>query len=580
MTSLVGVEKGWRWLGVTALIFTLFLASLFMTAVDVYAQRLPRNETLYKAGLQWGPPSSFNPFGANVAWPINNELLIYETLFAYNLLTGELDPVLARSYEWVDDATLVVTLHDGTRWQDGAPLTASDVAYTVSLGDKYSVNFSPIWDHLTGVHVLDDRRVQFTLSENAHKGMVLNYLTTIRIVPEHIWVEIEAQEGGITQFANLNPVGSGPYRLLRFSPEQIVVERDDNYWGKGVYGTPAPRFIVHPIFRSNDAGNLALERAQVDLSQQFVPEVWKMWEDRGLPVSTWFDEAPYFIPASIPTLFINVHKGALANPLVRRALAYAIDYERIAETAMSRYSPPARSSMIIPVGVPEQAYFSEELVEEYGWRYDPAEAVRILEEELGATKGPDGIYVLPDGTRLGPFTVQCPFGWTDWMTALEIVAESARAVGIDVRTEFPEQPVWNDRLQTGNFDMILNTPAGGYTPAHPWLRFRDVLDIRGVPEMGSIAFRNWNRYENPRVAELLDQAAVATDEAELARIYQELDKIFMQDVPAIPLMYRPWEFFTYNETYWTNFPSADNPYTSPLHNHTGVRVYFNVRPAQ
>jgi len=54
----------------------------------------------------------------------------------------------------------------------------------------------------------------------------------------------------------------------------------------------------------------------------------------------------------------------------------------------------------------------------------------------------------------------------------------------------------------------------------------------------------------------------------------------MQDVPAIPLMYRPWEFFTYNETYWTNFPSDDNPYTSPLHNHTGVRVYFNVRPAQ
>ena len=147
----IRMEKGLRWLALTALILALLAASLLATAVDVHAQRLPRNETLYKAGLQWGPPSSFNPFGANIAWPVGNELLIYETLFAYNLLTGELDPVLGKSLEWVDDSTLVVTLQDGTRWQDGNPLTASDVAYTISLGDKYSLNYSPIWDHLQGV---------------------------------------------------------------------------------------------------------------------------------------------------------------------------------------------------------------------------------------------------------------------------------------------------------------------------------------------------------------------------------------------------------------------------------------------
>ena len=143
--------------------------------------------------------------------------------------------------------------------------------------------------------------------------MVLNYLTTIRIVPEHIWVEIEAREGGVTQNANLDPVGSGPYRLLRFSPEQASWSATTTTWGKDIYGTPAPRYIVHPIFRSNDAGNLALERAQVDLSQQFIPEVWKMWEDRGLPIATWHKDEPYFIPASIPTLFINVHKGLLES---------------------------------------------------------------------------------------------------------------------------------------------------------------------------------------------------------------------------------------------------------------------------
>ena len=98
----------------------------------------------------------------------------------------------------------------------------------------------------------------------------------------------------------------------------------------------------------------------------------------------------------------------------------------------------------IPYGVPEQRYFNEDDVREYGWEYDPAKAVEILEKDLGAKKGADGIYVLPDGTRLGPWTAQCPYGWTDWMTSLEVVAASARAVGIDIRTEYPDAPVWTD----------------------------------------------------------------------------------------------------------------------------------------
>lgn len=544
----------------------------------VGAQPLPRNETLYKAGMQWGPPANFNPMGTNVAWPIPDDLLIYETLFAYNLLTGELDPVLAQSIAWVDELTAHITLHDGTRWHDGAPLTAEDVVYTFGLGQRYDLAFSTLWDYVAEASAVDERTVRLSLNPaNPHRAMVLTELTNIRIVPQHIWEIVEADYEHIREFANLDPVGSGPYHLLRFSAEQVVIERHDDYWGREVHGIPVPRFIVHPIFRSNDAGNLALERGQVDWSQQFVPEVWRMWE-AGLPVGTWFAEEPYYIPASIPTLFINVNRLGLDNPLVRRALAHAIDYERIAETAMSRYSPPARSSMIIPIGVPEQQFFSEAEVSEHGWRYDPDEAVRILEEELGATRGTDGVFVLPDGTRLGPFTVQCPFGWTDWMTALEVVAESARAIGIDVRTEFPEAPVWNDRLQTGNFDLILNTPAGGYTPAHPWLRFRDVMDHRGVPDIGGIAFRNWNRYRNDAVPELLDAATRTDDETELADIYRELDRIFMQDIPAIPLMYRPWQFYTFNESVWTNFPTEANPYSPPMHSHTGIQIYYRLQP--
>ncbi|MGC9063441.1 MAG: ABC transporter substrate-binding protein, partial [bacterium] len=80
---------------------------------------LPREETLYIAGMQWGPPTSFNPLAPNPAWPTNRgqHLLIYETLFVYNLLTGKLDPLIAESYNW-KGYDLTIKLRKGAKWQD------------------------------------------------------------------------------------------------------------------------------------------------------------------------------------------------------------------------------------------------------------------------------------------------------------------------------------------------------------------------------------------------------------------------------------------------------------------------------
>ena len=103
----------------------------------VHAQRIAREETLYIAGQQWGPPTSFNPIGrGSIAWPVaSNSLYVYETLYAFNLYNGELEPVLAESQEWIEnDMVLRLRLFEGTRWQDGEPLTAEDVKYTLELG--------------------------------------------------------------------------------------------------------------------------------------------------------------------------------------------------------------------------------------------------------------------------------------------------------------------------------------------------------------------------------------------------------------------------------------------------------------
>ncbi|MCL4860833.1 MAG: ABC transporter substrate-binding protein [Caldilineaceae bacterium] len=543
---------------------------------------LPRNETLYMAGFQWGPPTTFNPIAAGpITWPAGGQHPhIHETLFGFNLVTGALDPVLGKELAFTDETTAVVTMQPGARWQDGEPLTVEDVLYTFHLAERHEgLPYGTFWDYVSEVTAIDEGTLQFTLNpERLNAGMFKQFMATVRILPQHIWEEREASGEPLTLIVDDDPVGSGPYKVLNFSPERVALARDDNYWGQEIYGLPAPKYVVHPIFKSNDDGNLALQRGEVDLSQQFVPQIWKMWEELNLPVGTWFKGEPYYIPGSIPLLFVNGHKPGLDNPLVRRALAHSINYPQIAATAMSRYSIPVNSSLIIPDGG-EARFFSEELVQSYGWEYNPEKAVEILEQELGATKGRDGIYVLPDGARLGPYTVQTPYGWTDWMTAIDLVAQNATDVGIEVRTEFPDAPVVTTRMQQGDFELTLWFVAGA-GPASPWLRYRDVLDNRGVPEFGQTAFWNYGRFEHPDVPGLLDMIAASTDEAEQRALFGEIDKIFMENIPAIPLMYRPLEFYEYNESVWAGFPNEDNPVAPPTAGILGTRILSVIRPGE
>jgi peptide/nickel transport system substrate-binding protein len=543
---------------------------------EVSAQDMARNETLYIGGHQWGPPNTFNPLNPNRAWPSNQPMQhMYESLFAFNQLTGDIVPALAKDIQWPDPQTAVITLQDGTKWNDGTPLTSADVVYTYDLPKgNDGLYYSDLWDWISSAEATDERTITIKLNpDQLNTGMVKHHLSNNHILPKHVW---ETREGGdpLINVIDLQPVASGPYKVQDASNERVALVRDDNYWGATALGMPAPKYIIHPIFKDNPAANLAFSQNQLDFSQTFLPQIWQLWEDKKQPVGTWFKDEPYHLPGSIPLLFINVQKKPLDDPRIRRALAYSINYDQIAATAMSRYSVSAKSSLVIPQGG-EEKFFNADQEAKNGWKYDPDKAKDILENEVGAKKDGD-VYVLPDGTRLGPFVAHCPQGWTDWQTGIELVAQGASEVGFDVTTEFPEAPVVTTDNQAGNFDLALWYVAGA-SAAGPWRRFRDVLDNRGVAPVGQPAFWNYNRYKNDAVGPLLDQAATA-DEAGQIELYAELDAIFQQDIPAIPLMYRPQEFYEYNETQWTGFPNSDNPTAPPMHAGAGIKVLYGLKP--
>lgn len=532
-------------------------------------------DTLFIAGHQWGPPTSFNPLGGTVSFPcgMGQLQLIYESLVRYNMLDGSFKPGLAKELKDTDDTTIDIPLQDGTKFSDGSELTAADVVFTFEMAKKAALSYAPFWTYVESVTATDDRNVQVKLKKTPYNpDLVKQYLSGTSIFPKAIWEKIDPAK--YVSETNMNPIGSGPFKLEKADQTQIICVRNDDYWGKDVFGTPAMKWITHPIFKGNQDGDLKLQSGEIDISQQFTAQIWKMWEG-GKPVSTWLKDKPYYLPGNMPAVVINLHKKGLDNPTVRKAMAYAIDYPNIASKAMSEYSDPVKASLVVPSGS-EKDYFDEAAVESEGWKYDKEKAIEILEKELQCKKGSDGIYSLPDGTRLGPWKLITPTGWTDWNTACEIVAKSLQAVGIDVQTNFPQAPTMITAMQNGDFDLA-HYSFSTLGPATPWARFRDVMDDRGVPDMGKTAFWNYGRYKNPEAVKLLDEASSATDDAAKKDAIKKLDALYRKEIPILPTMYRPVEFYEYNTTNWENFPDEKNPYAPPVFGNAGIFWVFGLK---
>jgi peptide/nickel transport system substrate-binding protein len=543
-----------------------------------------RNETLYVNGLQWGAPTSFNPLHGNPAYLMQyggSRELIYETLFMINMLDGKLEPLLGSQYNWTDDLTLKIDLNKDAKFSDGTPFTSDDVVYTYKLAQKYDLNWTTYWDYIADVVADGPNAVNITLKkENPNKLTVLESIELIPMLPKHVWEGIESKANNdlaeIRKELNPNPIGSGPYKLHFYNDQKITVIRDDNYWGKTLFGKlPAPKYITHVIYKDNAAGDIAFKNGQVDVSQQFTPQVWKMWEG-GAPVKTYLKDAPYYLPGSMPSIFFNLSKKGLDNPDVRRAIAMSIDYKKVSDLAMSGYSAAMKPSLTLDTPS-ESKYVDQDAIKSLQWTTD-VKAANALLDKIGAKKGKDGIRVL-NGQRLGPFEVECPYGWSDWNASLEIVAQSAKAIGIEIRTKFPEAPVWTNDLQTGKFDIIMNTPAGSVSPSQPWYRARTIMYSKGVAEMGEMAFWNWGRYKNDKADKIIEQIPTISDEAQLKTLYTDLTKIWLTDIPSIPLMYRPWVFYTVNESVWKGFPvDGDGSNTPPqiATDGAGIKALYQI----
>ena len=403
-------------------------------------------------------------------------------------------PDLAETIEQPDPLTYVARLRRGVLFHNGRELTSEDVVYTFrSFLDPKFGGRSGAYRLLAAVDAPDKYTVEFRLKE-AFAAFPVNLVMGI------------VQAGSGT--ANIRqPIGTGPYKLAEFVPDdRLVLAPFPQYWE----GAPRNAGLILKVVPDDTMRGLELRKGTVDLVvNDIAPDiVWQLREEGRLPVVT----AP---GSDYAYMGVNLTHPILSRLEVRQAIALAIDREAIVKHLRRGLATPAAGI------VPPMSWAFEPNVFEL--RHDPAEAMRLL--DAAGYPDPDGDG---PGTRFA-LTLRTSTSEVYRLQAAAIQHDLAR-VGIRLDVRSTETLTLFADMARGNFQLYTALFVGVTDPD----MLRRVFHSAQKPPAGL----NRVFYSNPEVDRLIDEAARAASEEDRKALYSRAQQLTAADLPYVPLWYR------------------------------------------
>ncbi len=446
--------------------------------------------------------------------------MLYDTML-YVSANGTFLPWLAESYS-IDSERLTITfkLRRGAYWHDGKPITARDVEFTFKL--IVASNYTPKLDrwglrhYIEDVRTVDERTVEFKLKEPY--APALFYIgALIPPLPEHIWSEVDP-----TTFKNMeNPIGSGPFKFLRYTPGvSIELVANENYYR----GRPKIDRMVVVLYKSIDALMLDLRIGNIDaitaatVAPELVPTLIKDPNVRIVELTH---------TASLRFIGFNNDKYPFSIREFREAIAYAIDKEAIVRIVMLGYGYPAADGWIQPLhGVWQNPAVTYR-------RQNMTKAAEILDKLGFIDRDGDGVRETPNGTVLR-FRILTISGITEFERSAELVTGWLRKVGIDTTIEAQALGTVDEREGVGDFDIGFMGIGMAVTVDVDYYLYERFHSSQ-APPIGTYAPRNWFRYRNPELDVLLEQQRREMDPEKRREIVWRIQEIVARDIPALTL---------------------------------------------
>jgi len=439
---------------------------------------------------------TFDPFYDMTSWEFRP--IIFEAPVRVSD-EGQFEPWLAESFEMSEDGTSV-TLHlrKGVKFHNGREMTADDVVWSVErardqdighhLGDRFTT--------CTGATKIDDYTVQINYSEVAHHA--LDGISRLYIFPQ------EAADDIAT-----TPVGTGPFKLVEWVPgDHLTLVRFEDYWQEGL--PYLDKVVVKPI-PDDQARMLNLLAGSIDALMEVPLADIALLEQ--VPDINLLRQPPGF---RFDSFIFNVTRPPFDNTLVRQAMNYAVDREKMRQLVYHGQG--------IMTTLPWSDYnwaYPEDLADYYTFDLDKA-------KELLAEAG------YPDGLKT-EITIRGTGGAA--LNLAQVWQEDLAKIGVEMKvvpTELPQYwPILFDSdfaiVSHGSGEAVLD-PSGLYQGAAPYRPFRNFFKITE------------NETWFPKYKGLIEQASIEMDQEKRKELYHDTMAITVEQGWCITLGWKQRTF--------------------------------------
>jgi len=521
-----------------------------------------RNRTLILAALLHAPIGVTNPWASLGYTSDEGNSLLWEGLAYYAIFADREIPWLASSLEYTrpDFTELTIKLNPRARWSDGQPVTAEDVVFTFDgqMHDATLAYHSTFVQFVQGYQALDAQTVvlRFKLPAPRFKFEVLTlkFDTGIPILPAHALrprADIHAFAGGF------DLPHSGPYNLVAWDANQKVYDLRPDWWAAPAGLAPLPsvqRVVLVSLTQPMDTIAQRLVNNEFDATPPMEgPLMASVLQQNPRITSYSGDQPPYgVLDWWTNSLWVNTQLAPYDDARVRRALSLAIDRDKLNQLLYAG----ASIATIYPFPLyPALQHFANSppikaLEAQYQpGKFDLAESARLM-TAAGFSKNADGFWA-----RNGE-TLNAQVNGFDSVhnDVAPVLAEMLRQAGFDSAPYLG--PDVYSRLAAGGAGLYLY--GHGASLVDPYAVF-DIFHSRHTPPANQPASVDFARYNNRAYDQIIDNmATLSADDPRFQSLAAQLMEIYWREVIDIQVF--QWlNRIPYNQTYWTNWPTADNP---------------------
>jgi peptide/nickel transport system substrate-binding protein len=449
-------------------------------------------------------PATLNPITATDAYEstVNSEN-VYETLVKRDNETLDIIPLLADRWEISDDK-LVYTffIKKGIKWHDGVPFSSHDVVFSYEKIMDPKVDAPALrsyYKDIKKVEALDDYTVRFTYARPYF--LALEFCGGMNIVPKHIFEKGDFN----TNPAGRHPIGTGPYRFLRWSTgKEIILSRNESYWGK----KPNIKRIVFKIITDPTVTLQVLKRGEIDFSG-LTPIQWSR-QTSSERFKKHFEKLSYFRP-NYSFIGWNMNTPFFSDRRVRTAMTHLVNRELILEKLLYNLGEIVTNPFYI------NGLQYDNSIKPYP--YDPLKARLLLDEAGWIDHDGDGIRD-KDGVRFD-FEFLLSSGSVFGEQIATILKEELKKVGIKMSIRKLEWAVFIKQLDERKFDAVTLGWSMG-VESDPYQIWHSSQAERGS---------NFVQFKNKEADRLIDQARTEFNPLKRIELYRRFSEIIHEEQP-------------------------------------------------